>query len=154
MGIQFQIYKIKRLMGWMEAMVVPECECTSYHWIVCLKTVKIKNGKCRTSLVVQWLRLHASNVGGVGGFPVWGTKIPHALQHDPKTWYMLCYMYFNTHKHRLPGWYRGKQPACQCRRCRRHGFNPWVRKICWRGKWQPTPVFLPGKFHGQRSLAG
>ena len=38
--------------------------------------------------------------------------------------------------------------------CRRPGFNPWVRKIPWRRKWQPTPVFLPGKSHGQRSLAG
>ena len=32
--------------------------------------------------------------------------------------------------------------------------DPWVRKIPWRRKWQPTPVFLPGKSHGQRSLAG
>ena len=35
-----------------------------------------------------------------------------------------------------------------------HGFNPWVRKIPWRRKWQPTPVFLPGEFHGQRRLTG
>ena len=34
------------------------------------------------------------------------------------------------------------------------GFNPWVRKIPWRREWQPTPVFLPGKSHGQRSLVG
>ena len=34
------------------------------------------------------------------------------------------------------------------------GFNPWVRKILWRRKWQPTPVFLPGKSHGQRNLVG
>ena len=33
-------------------------------------------------------------------------------------------------------------------------FNPWVSKIPWKRKWQPTPVFLPGKSHGQRSLAG
>ena len=39
----------------------------------------------------------------------------------------------------------------QCRRCR---FDPWVGKIPWRRKWQPTPVFLPGKSHGQRSLEG
>ena len=32
------------------------------------------------------------------------------------------------------------------------GFDPWVGKIPWRRKWQPTPVFFPGKFHGQRSL--
>ena len=33
-------------------------------------------------------------------------------------------------------------------------FNPWVGKISWRREWQPTPVFLPGESHGQRSLAG
>ena len=37
---------------------------------------------------------------------------------------------------------------------RRPGFHPWVRNIPWRRKWQPTPVFLPGKSHGQRSLVG
>ena len=49
----------------------------------------------------------------------------------------------------LPWWLSGKEPACQCRRPR---FNPWVGKFPWRRKWQPTPVFLPGKFHAQRSL--
>ena len=38
--------------------------------------------------------------------------------------------------------------------CRRHGFDSWVGKIPWRRKWQPTPVFLPGESHGQRSLVG
>ena len=38
--------------------------------------------------------------------------------------------------------------------CGGPGFSPWVRKIPWRRKWQPTPVFLPGEFHGQRSLVG
>ena len=33
-------------------------------------------------------------------------------------------------------------------------FNIWVKKIPWRRKWHPTPVFLPGESHGQRSLAG
>ena len=37
---------------------------------------------------------------------------------------------------------------------RRPGFSPWGGKIPWRMAWQPTPVFLPGKSHGQRSLAG
>ena len=49
---------------------------------------------------------------------------------------------------------RGKESACQFRRCKRHGFDPWVGKIPWRKKWQPTPIFLPGESHGQRSLAG
>ena len=39
-------------------------------------------------------------------------------------------------------------------RCQRPGFNPWVGKICWRRKWHPTPVFLPGESQGQRSLVG
>ena len=38
--------------------------------------------------------------------------------------------------------------------CRRPEFDPWIRKIPWRRKWQSTPVFLPGKSYGQRSLAG
>jgi len=38
--------------------------------------------------------------------------------------------------------------------CRRPRFDPWVEKLPWRREWQPTPVFLPGEFHGQRSLAG
>ena len=42
----------------------------------------------------------------------------------------------------------------QCRRCMRHWFNPWIRKIPWRRAWQATPVFLPGESHGQRCLAG
>ena len=48
----------------------------------------------------------------------------------------------------------GKEPACQCRRLKRCRLDPWVRKIPWRRAWQPTPVFLPGESHGQRSLAG
>ena len=41
-----------------------------------------------------------------------------------------------------------------CLQCRRPGLNPWVGKTPWRRKWQPTPVFLPGEFHEQRSLVG
>ena len=51
----------------------------------------------------------------------------------------------------FPGGSVVKESTCQCRR---QGFNPWVGKIPWRRKWQPTPVFLPGKSPGQRSLAG
>ena len=54
----------------------------------------------------------------------------------------------------FPGGTSGKEPTCQCRRCKRHGFDPWVGKIPWRRVWQPTLVFLPGESHGQRSLEG
>ena len=48
----------------------------------------------------------------------------------------------------------GKEPACQCRRYKKLGFNHWIRKIPWRRKWQPTRIFLPGESHGQKSLLG
>ena len=50
--------------------------------------------------------------------------------------------------------YPGKESLCQFRRCKRRGFDPWVGKISWSRKWQPTVVFLPVKFHGQRNLVG
>ena len=54
----------------------------------------------------------------------------------------------------LPRWRSSKESVCQFRRPKRCRFNPWVGKIPWSRKWQPTPAFLPGEFHGQRSLAG
>ena len=54
----------------------------------------------------------------------------------------------------LPWWLSGREFTCQCRRCRRHGFDPCFESIPWRKKWQPNPVFLPGKSQGQRSPEG
>ena len=54
----------------------------------------------------------------------------------------------------LPGGLVVKNPPTKCWRNKRHGFDPWIGKIPWNRKWQPTAVFLPGEFHGQRSLAG
>ena len=54
----------------------------------------------------------------------------------------------------FPGGTSSKESTCQCRRCKRCRFDPWVRKIPWRREWQPTPVFLPGESHGQRGLVG
>ena len=51
----------------------------------------------------------------------------------------------------LPWGLSGKESTCQCRR---RGFDPWIGKLPWSRKWQPTPGFLPGKSHGQRSLEG
>ena len=53
------------------------------------------------------------------------------------SWAFLC----------LPGGASGKEPACQCRRHKRRGFDPWVGKIPWRKAWPPTPGFLPGESH-------
>ena len=51
----------------------------------------------------------------------------------------------------LPKWLSGKEVSCQCRKSE---FDPWIRKIPWRRKWQPTPIFLAGKSYGQWSREG
>ena len=69
------------------------------------------------------------------------TEIPHV--HTYK--HLLVF----TETLELPMRLSGKKSACQCR-C---GFHPWVGTIPWRREWQPTPILLPEKSHGQRSLA-
>ena len=54
----------------------------------------------------------------------------------------------------FPGGSGVKNLPASTGRQRRHGFNPWIVKVTWRRKWQPTPIFLPGKSCGQRNLAG
>ena len=86
-----------------------------------------------------------------------------SLYFQPSVWYFTSRRHLtslvetvnsslNYWKPEIFRWLSGKESACQCRRHRRHGFDPWVRKISWRRKWQSTLVFLLGKFHGQRSL--
>ena len=54
----------------------------------------------------------------------------------------------------FPGGPSGKEPTCQSRRHKICEFDLWIRKILWRRVWKPTPVFLPGEPHGQKSLVG
>ena len=54
----------------------------------------------------------------------------------------------------LPRWLSGERTCLQDRRHQRCGFDSWIGKIPWRRAQQPTPVFLPGESHGERSLAG
>ena len=73
---------------------------------------------------------------------------------------MVCiYMCVYTHTHTHT--YKASQVALVVKNLpanagdlRDTGFDPWVRKIPWRRKWQPIPVFLPGESHGQRSWVG
>ena len=96
------------------------------------------------------------------GFPVDGGRSPHCSDQMLARALLLgvCVQWTyvaserNTDRCLLPKWHSGKESAYQCRRLRRFRFNPWVRKIPWRRAWQPTPVFLPGESHGQRSLVG
>ena len=78
--------------------------------------------------------------------------------HQDVKWRDMTYvhsfnvLYYYLWASQVAQWLKKKnKPTCQCRRC---GFDPWVGKIPWRRKWQPTPIFLPGKFHGQESLEG
>ena len=92
-----------------------------------------------------------------------GKEITNITPSDPRVKSgprQECLLYYHRRKQQycrdgsFPGGAFGKEPACQCRKLKRLGFNPWVEKIPWRKAWQSTPVCLPGKSHGQRSLAG
>ena len=82
-------------------------------------------------------------------FKYCGLKLPHLECKDVAelSGWVLMYLGF-------PGSTSGKEPAGQCRRHKRCGFDPWVGEIPWRRTWQPPPVFLSRESNGQRSLAG
>ena len=79
------------------------------------------------------------------------TRVSRTQEDLPAPWNTARGSWPSLISQGLPRWLSGKESTCQCRKC---GFDPWVRKIPWRRKWQPTSVFLHGKSHGQRSLAG
>ena len=81
-------------------------------------------------------------------------KVPRPVQKIRQDWssdpmIVSCCSLFDQGFHSGSN---GKKKICL--ECRRLGFNPWVGKIPWSRKWQPTPVFLLGEFHAQRSLVG
>ena len=90
-----------------------------------------RGGTCKTDLVL----------------PPHGQHSLWAAAHPAASW-LSSYLGW---KWGIPWWLGGKESSCQSRSCR---FHSWVRKILWRRKWPPTPVFLPGESHGQRRLAG
>ena len=100
---------------------------------------------------------------GLAGYSPWGRRESDTAKATEHAHIMAAtgnYPYIEALKMRmrlycigLPRGQSGKESACPCRSSRRCGFDPWVGKILWRRKWQPTPIFLPGKCHGQSSLA-
>ena len=88
------------------------------------------------------MSVESSTVCGVIGFP--RKEVPWQLSVQKFQWEVTLFQGF-------PDGASVKEPTCQCRRHKRRKFVPWVRKIAWRSSWQPTPVFLPGESHGQRS---
>ena len=93
-----------------------------------------------------------SGVGAVGGWGVEGKEMPGANRapaesnpSGPKG--------VDGSRQDLSKRQSGSDGKKICLQCRRLGFDLWVEKIPWKRKWQPTPLFLPGEFHGQRTLA-
>ena len=113
-----------------------------------------------TSLVVQWLRGFPSSTAAaaaakslqscptlcdpIDGSPP-GSPIPGILQARTLEWVAISFSQVALVV---------KNPISKAERLKRLRFEHWVRTIRWRRKWQPTPVFLPGKEQGQRSLVG
>ena len=103
------------------------------------------------SSVLAW---RIPGTGEPGGLPSMGS---HRVRHDwsdlaGHDWSDLAAI--TKHNIReFPDGAGGKEHTCQCR-CKRHRFDPWDGKIPWRRAWQPTPIFLPGESHRQRSLVG
>ena len=109
----------------------------------------------------------ACNVGNLGSIPGLGrcsgerkgyplqysgleNSMDYIVHEVRKSWTWLSNFHFQKERG-LPWWLSVRESTCQCRR---HGFDPWVGKIPWRRKWQPTLVFLPGKYHEQRKPGG
>ena len=99
----------------------------------------------------------AANITGIRRFfssnfllhPITAISLHHTHTHIRLMREQILFKY--KAKRGLPWWLSGIKFACQCRRL---GFDLWAGKIPLGRKWQPTPVFLPGEFHGQRSLVG
>ena len=79
--------------------------------------------------------------------PSWESSQNSGLASEMKEkdlmWLLFCSPL--SHTWGFPGGASGKKPSCQCRRHKKCRFDPWVRKIPQRRKWEPTPVFLPGE---------
>ena len=102
-----------------------------------------------------WKRSLCSNDHLHFQFPTWKIWKSSATSwhHSEAGWTHGITVYYVKGRG-FPGGTDGKESVCQCKRCSGHGLSPCIGKILWRRKWQPTPVYLPGGFHGQRSLVG
>ena len=112
--------------------------------------------------VAKRTRTHCVSVSvsqhtATGLFPSLGCceRCPSERGAHPSVWGSSVHFSWN---YWAPGQLRGASLAAEhsrlCLQCMRCRFTPWVRKVPWRRKWQPTPGLWPGKSHGQRSLVG
>ena len=114
-------------------------------WCLCVLNAVVRwIRRCRSlfkeGLDVQTWRVWSENSLKLTAFPRSASVVePHCLRTYP-AWEAR--------------WCRGEQSDCQCRRCKRRRFDPWIGKIPWRRELLPTPVFLPGESHGQEEPGG
>ena len=104
--------------------------------------------------VLAWESPWTKEAGGPQSMESWPQLSTHTHTHTHIHIFSIFVSFWKIQiisYYRLLWWLSDKASACQCRRGRSH---PWIGKIPCRRKWQPTPVFLRGKSHGQRSLAG
>ena len=83
----------------------------------------------------------------------WHTTLYQFKMYNTMIWFMYCKLISHVKDFSCSISCK-KKSACQCRSWKRCSFDPWVGKIPWSRKWQPTPVSLHGKFHRQRNLVG
>ena len=110
------------------------------------------------SPMIKTLHFHCR---GMGSIPGGGTKIPHAMKHGQKTktkkWAKDLNIFLQDDTktdNRFPKIILSITTTKQMQIKNHNKIPLHIQKIPWRRKWQLTPVFLPGKFHGQRSLVG
>ena len=106
-------------------------------------------GACPGVRLEAWLRCCAHPVGGIvcGGHTQYPAFAPDSLEVAVEFFGLFFRSFVQNSLYvrmraGFPGGTQGKEPACQCRRRKRHEFNPWVRKIPWRRAWQPMPSIL------------
>ena len=92
------------------------------------------------SMILPW-RIDSKRDSEIASRPCQPTQVTQSS--SLRGWMAICV---------AGGFPGGSDGKSVCLQCGRPGFNLWVRKIPWRRKWQPTPVLLPGKFHGWRNL--
>ena len=86
--------------------------------------------------------------------PLWGICFRTCWTFSHPSFLSKLFFSLRLCWHGLPRGCSGKESTCRCWRLKRLGFDPWVGKSPWKREWLLSLVFLPGKFHGQRSLVG
>ena len=135
-------------MDWVDLLAVHQNHCWQWlrpwNW----KMLAPWNKSYDKLSILKKQRYHFANKGpssqscGFSSSHVWMWELDYKESWALKNWCFWTVVLEKT--------LGDKESTCLCRRL---GFDPWVRKIPWRRKWQPSPVLLPEESHGQRSLA-